>query len=62
MKNFIVAICLGAITGFFVSCTKNLNADHVLSANSIVGVWELKEVTGGFRGIYPEKNYPPGKW
>lgn len=60
MKNFIFRICLGAITVFFVSCTKSLNAGHVLSANSIVGEWELKKVTGGFRGIYPEKNYPPG--
>ena len=59
MKNFTVTICLGAIIVFFSACKKGLSADDV-NSTSIVGTWELRKVTGGFRGIYPGKDYPAG--
>ena len=60
MKYFIVTICLVAIIVFFGSCKKDSSLDNVKHSTSIVGTWELRKVTGGFRGTYPEKNYAPG--
>jgi hypothetical protein len=60
MKSFISTILLGVIIILLGSCKKDINTAEVINSNSIAGKWELRKIIGGFRGVYPEKNYPPG--
>jgi hypothetical protein len=65
MRNFISVIFLGATIFLFSGCKKEVSADEIIDpkavhSNSIVSKWELRKVTGGFRGVYPGKDFLPG--
>ncbi|MEJ7675411.1 MAG: hypothetical protein WKF59_22555 [Chitinophagaceae bacterium] len=56
MKNFIVAICIGAIIIFFESCKNDIPKSDI-NNSSIISTWELKRTQGG---MSPVKDYPSG--
>ena len=56
MKNFIVAICIGAIIIFFESCKNDIPKSDI-NNSSIISTWELRRTQGGMRAV---KDYPPG--
>jgi len=56
MKNFIIAICIGAIIIFFESCTNDISKSDS-NNSSIINTWELRRMQGGMN---PVKDYPPG--
>ncbi|MEJ7823103.1 MAG: hypothetical protein WKF85_12325 [Chitinophagaceae bacterium] len=56
MKNFIVAICIGAIIIFFESCKNDIPKSDI-NNSSIISTWELRRTQGG---MSPVKDYPPG--
>ncbi|MEP6585013.1 MAG: hypothetical protein ABJA90_12140 [Ginsengibacter sp.] len=56
MKKIITLASLAFCVLILVCCKKH---SEVFSS-SIAGSWELRKVTGGFRGIYPGNDYAPG--